>query len=278
MSMGIIERAARAIHEADAIIVCAGAGIGVDSGLPDFRGDQGFWKAYPMLGSRRVSFVDMANPRWFDSDPSLAWGFYGHRFNLYRDTVPHEGFQMLRRLETERGKAMFIFTSNVDSQFQKAGFKEEQILECHGSLRWFQCTRACREDIWEAGDVRFDVDPETLKLIGEPPYCKHCGRVARPALLMFGDMTWVEERASDQMVRFGEFLRAVAGKRLVIIETGAGYHVPTVRRQAERLAREPEATFIRINPRDLEGNYPALAMEAGAKEGLLAIEEVLGNL
>ena len=61
------------------LLFTAGAGMGVDSGLPDFRGDKGFWKAYPALFGH--SFSDMANPSWFDSDPRLAWGFYGHRLN-----------------------------------------------------------------------------------------------------------------------------------------------------------------------------------------------------
>ncbi len=57
-------------------MVCAGAGIGVDSGLPDFRGNQGFWRAYPPFAELGLSFVDMANPQWFASDPEFAWGFY----------------------------------------------------------------------------------------------------------------------------------------------------------------------------------------------------------
>jgi hypothetical protein len=45
--MQTISQAARAIQKADAVLITAGAGMGVDSGLPDFRGDEGFWKAYP---------------------------------------------------------------------------------------------------------------------------------------------------------------------------------------------------------------------------------------
>ena len=74
-----IEKAAAAVAMADALLVTAGAGMGVDSGLPDFRGDKGFWKAYPPFERLGVSFVDMANPGWFARDPELAWGFYGHR-------------------------------------------------------------------------------------------------------------------------------------------------------------------------------------------------------
>ena len=64
------------------LLVAAGAGMGVDSGLPDFRGNEGFWKAYPPLAKLGIQFEEMANPRWFRDDPRLAWGFYGHRFNL----------------------------------------------------------------------------------------------------------------------------------------------------------------------------------------------------
>ena len=66
-----IEEAAAAVSKADALLITAGAGMGVDSGLPDFRGDKGFWKAYPPFERLGVSFVDMANPGWFARDPEL---------------------------------------------------------------------------------------------------------------------------------------------------------------------------------------------------------------
>src|ERR1700741_3355216 len=90
-----IQEAAAAIAEADALLIGAGAGMGVDSGLPDFRGSQGFWRADPPYEKLGLDFVALAQPRWFDSDPGLAWGFYGHRLNLYRATPPHDGFRIL---------------------------------------------------------------------------------------------------------------------------------------------------------------------------------------
>src|ERR1041384_5621306 len=94
--------AAAAIRSADAILIGAGAGMGVDSGLPDFRGPEGFWRAYPPYQKRRLGCEDLAKPRWFDDDPALAWGFYGHRLNLYRKTKPHAGFAVLHRWATQR--------------------------------------------------------------------------------------------------------------------------------------------------------------------------------
>src|SRR4051812_15076573 len=64
-----IARAARAVASAEAILIGAGAGMGVDSGLPDFRGGSGFWKAYPRYAKLGLQFTAIANPRWFSSDP-----------------------------------------------------------------------------------------------------------------------------------------------------------------------------------------------------------------
>ena len=149
-----LERAAQAIRGADALLITAGAGMGVDSGLPDFRGSEGFWKAYPIIAKLGLSFSEMANPAWFKKDPALAWAFYGHRLNLYRRTVPHAGFQTLLATAAQKPQGYFIFTSNVDGHFQKAGFAADRIVECHGSIHHLQCAASCTDEIWEAHDIK----------------------------------------------------------------------------------------------------------------------------
>ena len=67
-----LKRAAELIAGADALVIAAGAGMGIDSGLPDFRGDGGFWKAYPALAEAKIDFMAIANPRAFEDTPSLA--------------------------------------------------------------------------------------------------------------------------------------------------------------------------------------------------------------
>jgi NAD-dependent SIR2 family protein deacetylase len=74
---------AEMISQADSIIVATGAGMGADSGLPTFRGNDGFWKAYPALGEAQFNFQSIACPDAFYSHPQLAWGFYAHRLSLY---------------------------------------------------------------------------------------------------------------------------------------------------------------------------------------------------
>ncbi len=268
-----IEKAVKTVREADALLITAGAGIGVDSGLPDFRGNTGFWKAYPAIAKLGKSFAEMANPAWFKEDPRLAWAFYGHRLNLYRQTTPHEGFYQL--IETAKNKkgGYFVFTSNVDGQFQKAGYDSNHIEECHGSLHHLQCTTPCSMDIWDAKDTIVKVDMDNFRTIGNLPHCSYCGDVARPNILMFGDAYWISNRSESQSERLEEWLTALKQNsyKLVIIEIGAGNAVPTVRWTSQNISKQHDATLIRINPRDFNVTGGNISLPMGAKDGIAAI-------
>lgn len=113
-----LHRAVEAIRCAKALIFTSGAGMGVDSGLPDFRGPEGFWRAYPALKGRGLQLQSMSTPHWFNSDPQFAWGFFGHRYNLYSQTVPHPGFKIILDWARQMELGYFAFTSNVDGHLQ----------------------------------------------------------------------------------------------------------------------------------------------------------------
>jgi len=270
-----IGRAARAIEQADGLLVTAGAGMGVDSGLPDFRGDQGFWSAYPPYAKLGLSFVDLANPRWFQQDPSLAWGFYGHRLNLYRATQPHQGFGRLRAWLAARPRGGYVLTSNVDGQFQRAGFAEDRVVECHGTIHMWQCQRECGAGLFEAGQVA--VDLETFRASEPLPVCPRCGGPARPNVLMFDDGGWDETRTMAQQRGLERWLVELggAGARLTIVECGAGTAVATIRATGEALAHRMRATLIRINPRQPDAPAGALSLPLPAAEALARIERLL---
>jgi len=272
-----LDRAAEAIKRTDALLVTAGAGIGVDSGLPDFRGNEGFWRAYPPLKRLGISFVDMANPIWFKRDPELAWGFYGHRLGLYRATEPHDGFRILREWGDGRPNGAFVFTSNVDGQFQRAGFDPERILECHGSIHHLQCTARCNDEITKAHPFEVLVDEETFRASPPLPSCPMCGALARPNVLMFGDWGWQPGRTTDQERRFADWVGELDDARLTIVEVGAGTAVPTVRMTSEKLARRPGATLIRINIREPQVPGGHIGLPLGGLEALREIEERLAN-
>lgn len=265
--------AARALADADALLITAGAGMGVDSGLPDFRGSEGFWRAYPALGRARLRFEEIADPVHFERDPALAWGFYGHRLALYRRTLPHPGFGLLRELGQALRHGLFVFTSNVDGQFQRAGYGAGEIVEVHGSIHHLQCIHGCRDAIWPADAFVPEVDEDACRLRNPPPRCPHCDAVARPNILMFGDWGWLEQRTRGQEERFAAWY-GDAG-RIVVVEIGAGTAIPTVRRLGERAG----ATLLRINPQaDREAVPGSIALQCGGLAGIRALHDAAAAL
>ncbi len=261
---------AEAILAADALLIGAGAGMGVDSGLPDFRGPEGFWRAYPAFHGRR--FAEISNPVWFQRDPEQAWGFFGHRLNLYRATAPHAGFEVLRRWGESRPLGCFVFTSNVDGHFHRAGFPPERILECHGSLNFLQCVEDCTEAIWPADETTGRVDENTIRARPPLPQCINCGRLARPNVLMFGDGGWIPDRSEEQERRYHNWLGRVAGKRLAVLEFGAGMAVPTVRCECEIRGGQ----LIRVNPRDTDAPPGSIVLPVGALQAIGAVDRMIG--
>ena len=264
-----IERAAEVIAKSEVLLIGAGAGMGVDSGLPDFRGNEGFWKAYPPFRGRR--FAEVSNPVWFERDPAQAWGFFGHRLNLYRHTVPHTGFAILQQWSDRLGGNCFVFTSNVDGQFQKADFDRRP----YRRVSRFHPLPAVQPpllgSVWSAADLQLDVDEQTIRATSELPTCRECGAIARPNVLMFGDYAWLPHRWEAQQLRYTRWLAATQGQRRAIIEIGAGVAVPTVRYECQSQA----GTLIRINPRDAQVPSGAVAIAAGALDALRRIDALL---
>ena len=187
-----LAQAAALIRDTSSLVIATGAGMGIDSGLPDFRGNNGFWRAYPALAQSRLKFEDIASPEAFRLWPWTAWGFYGHRLQLYRATQPHAGFGLIARWLATMPQGGFVFTSNVDGQFQKAGFAPERIHECHGSIHHLQCSANCQDRIWSADVLTPNIDAAACQWQGELPHCPDCGALARPNILMFGDWNWNE--------------------------------------------------------------------------------------
>ncbi len=268
-----LARAAKLLRAASSLVVGAGAGMGVDSGLPDFRGTAGFWRAYPPLARLGLRFEESANPALFERDVRLGWGFYGHRLLLYRRIEPHAGFRAILDCAGALDLPWFVVTSNVDGHFVRAGFAPERVCEVHGSIHHAQCFRPCGRRIW-TNEASLAVDEDTLRLTGEIPTCPDCGGIARPNILMFGDAGWLADRTDEQAERYRRFLEGEAGPRPLFLEIGAGTAVPTIRCEAQRIARLG-GTVVRLNLREAEIAAPHLAVECGAEAALLALGSLI---
>jgi NAD-dependent SIR2 family protein deacetylase len=261
-------------NQASSLFILSGAGMGVDSGLPDFRGPKGFWKNYPLYKKQGVRFEEMANPVHFNRDPKFAWGFYGHRLNLYRKTEPHRGFQILINIAAKFKLPYFSVTSNVDGHFQKAGYKHDSILEVHGSINHLQCSIPCSGSIW-GNSEKIKVDFNTMRA-AHIPKCIECNAAARPNILMFGDFHFVNERCAEQHDKFDSFLMNKVGKSPLVIEIGAGTSVPTIRYYAEKIVYTHKNGFLlRINPRDSAIDGRGLGIPMNALDTMVELENRL---
>lgn len=262
------------IQEADAVLIAAGSGMSVDSGLPDFRGKNGFWKAYPFFEKLDIDFMDVASPQQFFSNPDIAWAFYGHRLDLYRKTQPHVGFNLLLDLVRSKKNNYFVYTSNVDGHFQKTGFDINKIYEVHGSINYLQCALNCNDEIWNNHET-INVN-QKMMTVDKFPRCKNCGGISRPNILMFDDYYWVTGRTDKQNHKYNKWLHNTViakNQKLVIIEIGCGITIQTVRMNNEWMMKKYSNTkLIRINPYD---NHIDIGTGWSIRQGAL---EALENL
>jgi len=267
----IAERAARQIKRADAILIGAGAGMGVDSGLPDFRGENGFWKAYPPFRGRKYS--EITSPTMLDENPEQAWGFFSHCMVMYRNTAPHKGYETLLEWTRNRFDNYFVFTSNIDGHFAKSGFDLERIYEIHGNTHYMQCGRGleCSREIWSAGNLELRIEEETMRALDELPKCPLCGSMARPNILMFGDRAFNPLRTVDQEYLYKKWRRKNDLARIVAIEFGAGEAVPTVRYECQRMGRP----LIRVNPVDYKADFDSISFPAKASVAIELLNQYL---
>ena len=113
-----------ALNRAQTVFVLTGAGMSADSGLPTFRGVDGYWGRY------RVE--DLASPDGFRRDPVMVWRWYNERIEAYSDAKPNAGHYALVEL-ANAVRELIIATQNVDSLHARAG--SECVLELHGQLR-----------------------------------------------------------------------------------------------------------------------------------------------
>ena len=121
-----VEDIKKMFDDADGVLITAGAGMGVDGGIPDFRGSSGIWT------SNKANFMKFASGNAFKVRPLEAWNFYINRIMKYSHSDPHRGYYDLLKIK----KDVFVVTSNVDCHFERAGFDPLKLYEIHGNLKY----------------------------------------------------------------------------------------------------------------------------------------------
>jgi NAD-dependent SIR2 family protein deacetylase len=273
-----LARAASEIRSATALLFTSGTGIGVDAGIPDYRDPEGFWEAHPAYKERGLRFEDLARPALFERDPAVAWGFFGRRLNAARLARPHEGLATLVRWRDAASEGAFVATCSVEGFFETAGFPPDGIVDCYGRLDRLQCSRKCGVGLFPVDNAAFVVDEVSL-LAQEPfPACPACGALARPNVLLFGDLAWDRSRLVDQERRLLEWLnhaRQKRGRHFVVIECGDVPPISTVRSLALKVVADLGAIFVSIKPRGGAAPDDAIVLPLGVRDALLRIDRYL---
>jgi NAD-dependent deacetylase len=163
-SLEELEQAARWLGEGG-VVALTGAGISVDSGIPDFRSRGGLWE--------RFEPSEYATSEAFDRDPDKVWRMLREMGRLVAEARPNPGHVALARLE-RMGLVRAVITQNVDDLHQSAGSR--RVVEFHGNaraLRCLNCDARSRQDQPPPGD--------------RAPCCPACGGVLRPQVVLFGE-------------------------------------------------------------------------------------------
>ncbi len=156
------------------IIVVTGAGISSESGLPTFRGEEGYWTK----GSKNYQPMELATNRAFQEEPETVWEWYHYRRNLYKKTNPnlgHYALANLKRFFKENDRDLILVTQNVDGLHSKAGFSKD-LFEIHGNIFYMRCYEECTDTIHPIPENQTGV-----------PVCPDCESIMRPHILWFDE-------------------------------------------------------------------------------------------
>jgi NAD-dependent deacetylase len=164
MSENLIRRTAQTLRRAKKVVAFTGAGISVESGIPDFRGPSGLWEKY--------NPSEYATIEAFHANPKKVWNMLKEMAFLLERSRPNPAHRALARLE-EMGFLSSVITQNIDSLHQEAGSK--RVIEFHGSGKNLVCI-LCGQD-YDRRNVKLDV---------LPPRCA-CSGILKPNFVFFGE-------------------------------------------------------------------------------------------
>ena len=231
------------IEDARRILALTGAGITAESGIPTFRGKDGWW--------RKEDPSRLATQEAFDRDPAYVWEWYQHRRGLIAEAQPNAGHRALAAWAAE-GRDVLVATQNVDDLHERAGSAD--VAHIHGSIWRVRCEGCGSEH-----------DEHTHPLPSLPPLCSSCGGRLRPAVVWFGEML-----PSAPIERVQEFIDDGVDVALVVgTEASFGYI-----QAIARLAQRAGALLVEVNPsRTVLSESVDVRLEGAAGEVLSAMAD-----
>lgn len=247
------KRLKQALHSADAVVVGAGAGLSASAGLT-YSGER-FEKHFGDF-SQTYGIRDMYSGGFYPFQTlEEYWAWWSRHILVNRyERAPKPVYDQL--LDLVRGKDYFVLTTNVDHQFQLAGFDKQRLFYTQGDYGLWQCSRPCHQGTYDNEDIvrRMVTEQRDMKVPSELiPHCPKCGRPMTMNLRC--DDTFVQDEGWDQAAsRYRDFLRRHQHGRVLYLELGVGINTPVIIKYPFwKYAHEnPEALYACLN---LESAY-----------------------
>ena len=246
-----LKQASALIKEAEIILVGAGAGASAAAGLiySGERFTDNFSEFIEKYGS--VYMTDMYAAGFYPFPTQEAkWGYWSKHSMINRFLPP--ALPLYKQLYgIVKEKDYFVLTTNVDHQFQKAGFQEERIFATQGDYGNIQCEKGCHPKIYDAKDMFHQMDEARRDCLVPSymvPKCPVCG--GNMTMHLRCDQYFVEDENWHEAARhYRDFLKKMEQKKGVLLELGVGFNTPIIIRfPFERMVRENKnLSLIRLN-------------------------------
>lgn len=243
-----LDKAKKAIDDADYIVIGAGAGLSAAAGI-EYSGKRFTDNFKDFID--KYSMTDMYSSGFYPFKTSEEkWAYWARHIDVNRFQVGKtELYQKLLKLVEY--KDYFVITTNVEHQFWINGFEDERIFATQGDYGLFQCSEACHDELYDneerikemlVNTVDCKIPPELV------PKCPRCGAEMETNLrkdnLFVEDTNW-----HDGNKRYKKFLDKIGDAKVVFLELGVGYNTPVIIRYPfEQWTYDNEnATLIRLN-------------------------------
>jgi NAD-dependent deacetylase len=218
-------------------IFLTGAGISAESGVPTFRGKEGYWR----VGSRNYHAQELATRAAFDRMPEAVWSWYLHRRRICAEAQPNAAHRAIAEMAELLGERFLLITQNVDGLHRRGGSPADRTYEIHGNIGYMRCSAGCPgiEPVPESSEPVLGQSGSSAPP-RQPLRCGHCGAMTRPHVL------WFDEVYDEASYRFESSLRAAAeAALLVVVGTTGTTNLPL---QIGELAAQRRIPMLVINP------------------------------
>ena len=231
------------------VLVLTGAGVSAESGIPTFRGKDGYW--------RNLDPAKLATPEAFARDPQLVWDWYRERRQRIRNAQPNAAHEAIARL-AQRTDDFLLVTQNVDDLHARAGVAQEKMVQIHGDIFATRCSRCDFSNGGREGSPEppgtYVVEPTNGRLRSiaatsmqqkKIPRCPGCEAFLRPGVVWFG-----EQLPQSKLQRVEDFLDGGACDVVIVAGTTAtfGYIIDWALRgsryNGELIEVNPEETLL----------------------------------